>query len=71
MKRLLKSSNFWNAVIASIILMVCLKLGASETLGLAILGLFGLKTVASGVSDMIKDNQGIVYDPETNKEKRI
>ena len=71
MKRLLKSSNFWNALIASVIVVGAYEFTDSETIVLGIFGLFGLRSVASGGSDLLKANKGVTYNEELGKDEML
>ena len=60
MKRLINSSNFWNAVIASATLIVAFKFGIDNSILYIIGGLFGARTIATGMQDFVgKGNKEI------------
>ena len=63
MKRLVKSSNFWNAIISSIVLILASKMGVDITVIYIIGGLFGARSIATGIQDAknpkIKDDAGL------------
>lgn len=53
MKRILNSSNFWNAVVATILITAAAKYLGTEhqSLIMMLAGLFGVRAVATGVQD--------------------
>ena len=74
MKRLLKSSAFWTAVIGSIFMFLTVLFIHSDVEKDLILYefiLFGGRTAVSGFSDIIKAQKGITYDEDEQKEKII
>ena len=72
MKRIFKSSNFWNAVFGTLCLILTHKFTGGDTLVLTFVGgLFGGRTLLSGGSDFVKANKGIYYDQHEQKEKII
>lgn len=71
MKRLLKSSGFWTAVIASVILVTAFKLTGSELIVTLIGGLFGIDKIGKGAEDFVKANKGITFDPEQDIDIKI
>ena len=71
MKRLLKSSNFWNAIIGTIFVVVAFRFTESELVVSFVGALFGVKALASGSSDFVKANKGIYYNEQTNREQYI
>jgi len=71
MKRLLKSSNFWNAIIASVYVVTAFKLTGSELIVAGMFSLFGLRSLVTGASDFVKANKGITYNEETQKDEMI
>jgi hypothetical protein len=56
MKRLLRSSNFWNAVICSVLVVTAFKLTDSELIATGIFSMFGLRTLATGGADFVRAN---------------
>lgn len=76
MKRLLKSSTFWNAVIATgLIILVCkigcVNTGAWLTTPEIILLLFGGKQVHTTIKDYVRAKQGREFDGATKTFKKI
>ena len=57
MKRLLNSSNFWNAVICTILCVAAFKLTNSELIATGIFSMFGLRTLATGGVDFVNANK--------------
>ena len=75
MKRILNSSNFWNAVFGCIAMFV-ISSGGFETeitrdLILYAFILFGGKTASSALKDAIRSNRGVEYDPDTKKHAKL
>lgn len=71
MKRLIKSSNFWNAVIASVFVVTAYKLTGNELIVGGMFSLFGLRSLVTGASDFVKANKGITYDEVNQKDIRL
>lgn len=74
MKRLLKSSAFWTAVIGSVVMFLTVLFIHSEVEKDLILYefiLFGGRTAVSGVADILKANQGITYNELKKREERL
>ncbi len=71
MKRLWKSSGFWTAIIASIVLVVAYKLTSSELIVTLIGVLFGVDKAGKAGEDLLKANQGIQYNPDIKRNERI
>ena len=57
MKRLLRSSNFWNAVICTVLCVAAFKLTQSELIATGIFSMFGLRTLATGGVDFVNANK--------------
>ena len=72
MKRILRSSNFWNAVFGTIFVVIAFRLtGGSELISAGIFSLFGIRSLVSGGADFVKANKGIYFDVETNRERLV
>jgi hypothetical protein len=71
MNRLLKSSGFWTAIIASIVLVTAYKLTGSELIVTLIGGLFGIDKIGKASEDFVKANKGVTFNTETNKDEKI
>ena len=74
MERILKSSNFWNALIASGVMFATAKFldgDIQDKLLMYEFVLFGGRTAVTGVSDLLKASKGITYNPETDKEEIV
>jgi len=75
MNRILKSSNFWNAVIASIFMVITVFITADgeaqKNLIMYQFILFGGRTAVSGFSDIIKSSKKVTFNPETGKDEKI
>jgi len=70
MKRLLASSNFWNAVIASALLFAACKLDCNGITDY-IFFLFAGRTAATGIKDFVRAKGGVEYDKEEQQYKKI
>lgn len=71
MNRLLKSSKFWNAIIASVFGILAYVFTDSELVAGAVFSMFGLKQFADGAEDFVKAQKGIRYNQDTKKEEFI
>jgi len=74
MNRLFKSSNFWNAVICSVIMFLTAFFADAEVQKDLILYefvLFSGRTAVSGLSDILKAKNKVTFNPETNKDELI
>ncbi len=71
MKRLLKSSGFWTAIIASIVLTVSFKITDSELVITLIGVLWGIDRTGKAGEDFVRANKGITFNKETNKHEKI
>ena len=74
MRRLFKSSNFWNALIASVVMFLTIIFIHSDVEKDIILYefiLFGGRTAVSGFSDILKSKNNVTFNPETGKDERI
>ena len=72
MKRLFKSSAFWNAVVGSIFVVIAFKLTDGDPFITAMIGgFFGVKQVAKGAEGFVKANRGVYYDEEEGRERYI
>ncbi len=71
MKRLLKSSLFWNAVVGSMFAVGAYEFTDSELIATGVFSLFGVRSFATGASDFVKANKGIRYDEEKGHEVLI
>ena len=54
MNRLIRSSNFWNAVICTVLVVIAFKWTNSELIATGIFSMFGLRTLATGGADFVK-----------------
>jgi len=70
MKRLIASSNFWNAVIASALLFAACKLDCNGITDY-IFFLFAGRTAATGIKDFVRAKGGVEYDKEEQQYKKI
>ena len=73
MNRLLKSSNFWNAVIATgLMIIVCYIPNAIQAdIPQYIFFLFAGKTAVSGAKDFIRSRNNVVYDEKSHELKKL
>ena len=74
MKRLIKSSAFWTAVIGSVFMFLTVLFIHSEVEKDLILYefiLFGGRTAVSGFSDILKAQKGVTYNEKEGKEELI
>jgi hypothetical protein len=71
MKRLLKSSGFWNAVIATILMGVACYLEGCSEIVQYIFFLFAGKTAVTGLKDFTRAQKGVVYDEKEKQFKRL
>ena len=70
MKRLMQSANFWNAIIATILLGVACKIGCGDMVDY-IFFLFAGKTAVSGIKDYVRSKNGVEYCNEDKKFKKV
>lgn len=75
MKRLFKSSNFWNAVFAALVMFLTVQFvddkDIQKDLALYEFILFGGRVAVSGLADILKANKGVTYNESTGKEEII
>lgn len=71
MKRLLKSSGFWTAIIASIVLTITFIVTDSELVVTFVAALWGIDRAGKAAEDFIKTNKGVQYNPDTQRNEMI
>lgn len=71
MKRLLKSSGFWTAIIASIVLTASFKITDSELVITLIGVLWGIDRTGKAGEDFVKASKGIEYNEQTKRHEKI
>jgi len=74
MERILKSSNFWNAFIASAVMFATAKFVTGDIQDKLLMYefvLFGGRTAVTGVSDLLKASKGITYNQVEGKEELV
>ena len=71
MKRLLKSSGFWNAVIATLLMGAACYLDNCSDIVQYIFFLFAGKTAVTGLKDFTRAQKGIVYDEKQKELKKL
>lgn len=68
MKRLLQSSNFWNAVIGLILITLAYKYANLDTsVLLSLIGLFGVRGIATGMQDYASATKKELNETDENE----
>ena len=71
MHRLIKSSGFWTAIIASVVLTICYMVTDSELVVSLVGVLWGIDRAGKTAEDFVKTNKGVKFNPETGKDERV